>query len=78
MRNNQLMTIGNLLKEAIKRLKDNNGKTRLLRQVFLSHNGKDQSYIYAHPDYVLNDQSVEKYISYIKRRDDMSLFIYYR
>lgn len=72
------MTIGNLLKEAIKYLKDNNVEDPSFEAgLLLSHIiGKDQSYIYAHPDYVLNDQSVEKYRSYIKRRGRHEPFSY--
>lgn len=78
MRINQSMTIGNLLKEAIKYLKvknveDPSYEAGLLLSYVLE---RDLSYIYAHPDEVPDHQLIGKYRAYIERRGRHEPFAY--
>lgn len=72
------MTIGNLLKESIRYLKDKNVEDPSLEAGLLLCKliDRDQSFIYAHPDQVLNDELVDIYKSYIERRGRHEPFSY--
>lgn len=72
------MTIGNLLKEAIKYLKENNVEDPSMEAgLLLSYAmDRDRSYIYAHSDEELDDRTVEKCRSYIERRGRHEPFAY--
>lgn len=72
------MTIGNLLKEAINYLKSKNIEDPSLEAGLLLCRllDKDQSYIYAHSDEMLDNQLVEVYRSYIERRGRQEPFAY--